>query len=209
MKKTNEQGLSLIVVVAVIAVLTVGGVAAVELNKRASVNTQTDAEARAITQNISEARTQAAIDLSELRADIATSAEVNIKAALNTVAAIKAGLQSAYANADAKAQAEIRDLNTQIASLEAKIEAGAADTEAAITNLIDSLDVRADTTADNQADAASETTTTTGSTSTTEADASLEAEATTDTPVENDSTGATAESDSSVELDLDAEITVY
>lgn len=142
MKLINKKrGVGLIAVIFIVVIITVGGVVAVQISKKAQL--QTDVQQGAmidVTQEkITAVKRDAQTALIQLKSQIGISE--NIDEVRDVVAEIKADLGAAYVDADAAAKAEFAAIMTRLDKLEADVAAGANSVSASLDATIETIGV--------------------------------------------------------------------
>jgi hypothetical protein len=124
-KKTCESGIGLVAVIAIVAILGIGSVAAVQVynNNKAEVTVDETETKNEVEQKIGAAKDDAGNAMLRLQADLKNSVNANLNTALSTIAEVRADLNSAYAGASAEMQMELSQFNQSLNKLEAEVKA--------------------------------------------------------------------------------------
>lgn len=122
-----DRGIGMMATIAIIAVLGIGGVAAVQVYNQQNAEIGADEQQQRETtdakqREIATAKEDARQQLLSIRSDLAADLDANVDATLRTLAEIRADLADAYAGANAEFRAELNSINAALNEIEAGVE---------------------------------------------------------------------------------------
>jgi|GEM_PF-1150635 len=147
--KESEKGIGVVAILIIVAVIGVGGVAAVQTYNKAQVNVDTTEVMAEKEAEVEEAKEQAQDDLVQAKAAIAT----DLNLAISTIAGIRANLAKVAIGASASAQAELQVLDDKIAEVQADVVAESTTAAAMIDEVIIDIESSIEHTTDNHSHA--------------------------------------------------------
>ena len=151
--KEPEKGIGIVAILIIVAMIGVGGVAAVQTYNKAQVDVDTAEVMTEKEAEVEEAKEQAQDDLVKAKAAIAT----DLNSAISMIADIRANLAKVAIGASVSAKAELQVLDDKIAAVQADVTAESATAATMIDDVIVDIESSLDQASDAHSDTSTET----------------------------------------------------
>lgn len=147
MKKMHvqEQGFGLLVIIAIIAVVGIGGVAVAQIYSSNQAKVTVDEKEMMENENSQRAAAQVRADvvstLAVLQSDILAGAKINIATTLQTLTDLRADLAEVTMEANAELRAELVQIDAQLVQLETQIQNESTEAKTTISDIMAGIEV--------------------------------------------------------------------